>query len=49
MCIYINEPVKTDKLIKLANQSNEQIKGAVTETTKKTTILSFRISWSFEA
>ena len=37
---YLNEPIEIEKLIKLANQSNKQFKGAlVIEAAKITTII----------
>ena len=37
--VYLNEPIKIHELIKLANQSNEQVKGALVKGAKITTIL----------
>ena len=41
--VYLNESIEKDALIKLANQSNEQVKGAlVIEAVKTTTIPIFK-------
>ena len=49
--VYLNEPIKIDELITLANQSNQQDKGTILiEAAKITTIKmkAKKISWSFK-
>ena len=37
--VYLNEPIEIDELIKLANQSNQQVKSALVIRAAKTTII----------